>query len=203
VVALLTAMDQPIGQAIGNACELAEAIDVLRGGGPADTRALTVRFGAEMLILGRRARDLAEGTRRIEAAIGSGAGLEKLRLCVRLQGGDVRVIDEPQRLPRARHEAVVQARRAGFVTSLDAGALGRAATRLGAGRARKEDPVDAGVGIALQAKEGDAVERGAPLAVVRYTKRARFEAVRASIEDSFTVGAARPRARPLILERID
>lgn len=203
VVALLTAMDQPIGQAIGNACELAEAIDVLRGGGPADTRALTVRFGAEMLILGKRARDLAEGTRRIEAAIGSGAGLEKLRLCVRLQGGDGRVIDEPQRLPRARHQAVIEARQAGFVTSLDAGTLGRAATRLGAGRARKEDRVDAGVGIMLQAKEGDGVERGAPLAIVRFTQRARFEAVRASIEDSFTIGPTRPRARPLVLERID
>ena len=202
VVALLTAMEQPIGNAIGNACELAEAIDVLRGGGPADTRALTVRFGAEMLILGKRARDLADGTRQIEAAIGSGAGLEKLRLCVRLQGGDVRVIDEPQRLPRAPHQAVIQAPRAGFVTSLDAGALGRAATRLGAGRARKEDRVDAGVGIALQAKQGDAVQRGAPLAVVTYTERARFEAVRAAIEDSFTLGATRPRAQPLVLERL-
>ena len=202
VVALLTAMDQPIGQAIGNACELAEAIDVLRGGGPADTRALTVRFGAEMLVLGKRARDLGEATRKIEAAIGSGAGLEKLRLCVRLQGGDVRVIDEPQRLPRARHQAVLRAPRAGFLTALDAGALGRAATRLGAGRARKEDRVDPGVGITLQVKEGDAVERGSPLATVYYTEQARFEAVRAALEGSFTVGPRRPRARPLIVERI-
>src|SRR3569623_1522402 len=88
VVALLTAMDQPIGQAIGTACELAEAIDVLRGGRPADPRALTVRFGAEMLVLGKRARAVAEGQRAMEAAIGSGAGLEQLRACVRLQGGD-------------------------------------------------------------------------------------------------------------------
>jgi pyrimidine-nucleoside phosphorylase len=203
VVALLTAMDQPIGQAIGNASELVEAIDVLRGGGPADTRALTVRFGAEMLVLGKRARELAEGTRRIEAAIASGAGLEKLRACVRLQGGDVRFIDEPQRLPRARHEAVIPAQRGGFLTALDAGLLGRAATRLGAGRARKEDRVDPGVSILLQRKEGDDVQRGEPLALVRYADPARFAAVRAMIEDAFTVGPTRPRKRPLILERID
>ena len=203
VVALLTAMDQPIGQAIGNACELAEAIDVLRGGGPADTRALTVRFGAEMLVLGKRARDVAEGARRIEAAIGSGAGLEKLRLCVRLQGGDVGVIDDPRRLPRAPLQTVLHAKRAGFVTRLDAGALGRAATQLGAGRARKEDRVDPGVGILLHHKEGDAVERGAALAVVQYSDRARFGAVRGQLDGAFTIGAVRPRRRPLIIERID
>jgi len=203
VVALLTAMDQPIGQAIGNACELAEAIDVLRGGGPPDTRALTVRLGAEMLILGQRARALGDGARQIEAAIGSGAGLERLRACVRLQGGDVRVIDEPRRLPRARHETVIEAKHGGFLTTLDAGALGRAATRLGAGRARKEDAVDPGAGILLHAKEGDVVQRGAPLATVRYGQRARFEAVRALVEGSFTVGATRGRGRLLILERID
>ena len=203
VVALLTAMDQPIGQAIGNACELAEAIDVLRGGGPADTRALTVRLGAEMLLLGKQARDLAAAERAIEGAIASSAGLEKLRACVRWQGGDVRVIDDPRRLPRARHQAVLTAKRPGFVTALNAGALGRAATLLGAGRARKEDRVDPGVGILLQAKEGDAVTRGAPLAVVQYTERSRFEGVRAQIEDSFSIGPTRKRRRPLILERID
>jgi thymidine phosphorylase len=113
------------------------------------------------------------------------------------------MIDEPARLPRARHEAVISAKGAGVVTTVDAGALGRAATRLGAGRARKEDRVDAGVGIWLRAKEGAPVERGAPLAVVRYNDRARFAAVRSFIEDSFTVGALRKRPRPLIIERMD
>lgn len=202
VKALLTAMDQPIGRAIGNACELAEAIDVLRGGGPDDTRALTLRLGAEMLVLGKRARDVAEGTRRIEAAIGSGSGLEKLRACVRLQGGDVRVIDEPKRLPQARHQAVILAKRSGFLTTLDAGTLGRAVTRLGAGRERKEDGIDPGVGLLLQHKEGDAVTRGQPLAVVHYAERVRFESVRASIEAAFVIGDARKRARPLVLAEL-
>jgi pyrimidine-nucleoside phosphorylase len=203
VVALLTAMDQPIGQAIGNACEVAEAIDVLRGGGPADTRALTVRLGAEMLVLGKRARDGAEGRRRIEAALGSGAGLERLRACVRLQGGDPRMIDEPARLPRAPHEAVIRAATRGFVTSLHAGTLGQAATRLGAGRLRKEDTVDPGVGILLHRKEGDEIAPGDALATVRFSDRARFAAVRPLIEAAFTVGPRRKRPSPLILERID
>ena len=103
VRALLTDMDQPLGDAIGNAAEVRESIDVLRGGGPADVRALTVRLGAEMLVLGRVARDRHDGARRIEAAIASGAGLERFRLGVRLQGGDPRAIDDPRRLPRARH----------------------------------------------------------------------------------------------------
>ena len=104
--ALLTDMDQPLGDAIGNAAEVREAIDVLRGGGPADVRALTVRLGAEMLVLGGVARDRRDGARRIEAAIASGAGLERFRLGVRLQGGDPRAIDDPRRLPRARHTRV-------------------------------------------------------------------------------------------------
>ncbi len=110
VRALLTDMDQPLGDAIGNAAEVREAIDVLRGGGPADVRALTVRLGAEMLVLGGVARDRRDGARRIEAAIASGAGLERFRLGVRLQGGDPRAIDDPGRLPRARHTRAIRAR---------------------------------------------------------------------------------------------
>ena len=202
-VALLTAMDEPIGMAIGNACEVAEAVDVLRGGGPADTRALTVRLGAEMLLLGKRARDLPDGSRQIEAAIGSGAGLERLRACVLLQGGDVRVIDDPRRLPRARHEVVIRAKSRGFLVTVHAGDLGRAATRLGAGRLRKEDVVDPGVGILLHGKQGDALERGAALATVRFADPARFAAVRPLIEGAFVAGAEKPRrSGRLFLERI-
>ncbi len=131
-----------------------------RAAGPSDTRALTVRFGAEMLVLGRAARDLADGTRRIEAAIASGAGLEKFGRCIELQGGDRRVLDRPRdRLPEARHRHVVVARRAGVVTAIDARAIGHAATLLGAGRLRKEDRVDPAVGITLAHKIGARVER--------------------------------------------
>ena len=154
--ALLTDMDQPLGNAIGNAAEVRETIDVLRGGGPADVRALTVRLGAEMLVVGGVARDRRDGARRIEAAIASGAGLERFRLGVRLQGGDPRAIDDPRRLPRARHTRAIRAARRGVVTRVDAGLLGRAATLLGAGRLRKQDRIAPGAAILLHAKIGAA-----------------------------------------------
>jgi pyrimidine-nucleoside phosphorylase len=202
VVALLTAMDQPIGRAVGNACELAEAIEVLRGGGPADTRELTVRLGAEMLILGGRASDRVSGARLIEAAIAAGTGFERLRRCVVLQGGDARVIDDVARLPRAPREGHIHARAAGWVTRADAGLLGRGATLLGAGRLRKEDEVDPGVGLHLERKVGDQVRPGDRLATVRYSAARRWDAARPLLEAAFTVGPRRVRPGPLVLETI-
>ena len=202
VVALLTAMDQPIGRAVGNACELAEAIEILRGGGPADTRALTLRLGAEMLVLGRRARDRDAAAALIEGAIGSGAGLERLRRCVALQGGDLRVIDDPRRLPRAPRVKEIRARASGWLTRLDAGQLGRGATLLGAGRLRKEDRVDAGVGLELDRKVGEPVSRGDRLATVRYSDEGRWSAARPLLEQAFVVRPHRVVPGRLILETI-
>jgi pyrimidine-nucleoside phosphorylase/thymidine phosphorylase len=196
-------MDEPLGAEIGNACELAEAIDVLRGGGPPDVRALTLRLGAEMLLLGRAAKTRAEAEARLERAIARGDGLERLLLCVRLHGGDPRVVEMPQRLPRARRVHVVRAARAGVVALVDAGVLGRAATLLGAGRLRKEDRVDPGVGLTLHAKQGTRVSRGEALCTVRYSDAGRLGAARPLLEAAFRVGG-RPAARlPLVLETID
>jgi pyrimidine-nucleoside phosphorylase len=203
VRALLTAMDEPLGLEIGNANELAEAIAVLRGEGPADVRALTLRLGAEMLLLGRAAKTRALATARLEEALATGAGLERFALCVRLHGGDARVVDDPSRLPRARRAHVVRATRAGVVTAVDAGLLGRAATLLGAGRLRKEDRVDPGVGLTLHAKQGAHVARGEALCTVRYTDGARLAAARAQLEAAFAVGGRAPRPTPLVLETID
>jgi pyrimidine-nucleoside phosphorylase len=204
VRAVLSDMDQPLGAAIGNAAEVREAIDVLRGGGPPDVRALTVRLGAEMLVLGGRVRDLRAGAARIEAQIASGAGLERLRLGVGLQGGDVRAIDDPDRLPRARARKVWHAPRAGIVAHVDAGALGRAATFLGVGRLRKEDPISPGAAIILHAKAGTRVERGDPLCTLHYDDPARAQAARSLIEGAFRLGSSTlaVRARPLVLETL-
>jgi pyrimidine-nucleoside phosphorylase len=202
VRALLTAMDQPLGVEIGNASELREAVDVLRGGGPADVRALTLSLGAEMLLLGGAAKTHADATARLERAIASGEGMERFLLCVRLHGGDPRVVEDPTRLPRARREYVVHAPRAGFVTVADAGLLGRAATLLGAGRLRKEDRVDPGVGITLHAKQGARVALGDALCTVRYTEPARLAAARGLLLEAFQVGARAPAERPLVLETI-
>jgi pyrimidine-nucleoside phosphorylase/thymidine phosphorylase len=195
-------MEQPLGLEIGNANELHEAIDVLRGGGPPDVRALTLRLGAEMLVLGRAARTRAEATARLERALASGAALERLRLCVRLQGGDLRVIDDPARLPRAGRVHVLRAPRAGVVTGVDAGQLGRAATLLGAGRLRKEDRVDPGVGLTLHAKLGARVDRGDALCTVRYGDEGRWRAARAQLNAAFVVGSRAPAPTPLVLETV-
>jgi len=202
VRALLTDMDQPLGDAIGNAAEVREAIDVLRGGGPADVRALTVRLGAEMLVLGGVARDRGDGARRIETEIASGAGFERFRLGVRLQGGDPRAIDDPRRLPRARHTRLIRAARRGVVTRVDAGLLGRAATLLGAGRLRKEDRIAPGAAILLHAKVGAHVARGDALATVAFDDPARERAARSMVASAFAVGAHAPARTRLILETL-
>lgn len=210
VVALLTSMDQPLGREVGNASELREAIEVLAGGGPDDTRALTVQLGAEMLRLGGIARDRADGARRIEAAIASGEGRERLGRCIELQGGDRRVLDRPDTLlPRARHELVVVAPRSGYVTAIDARAVGNAATLVGAGRQRTEDRVDPAVGITLLQKIGARVVRGEPLAVLQYNERGLAQRALPLLEGAFTVTAAVAvaaaggvEAAPLVYERI-
>ena len=202
VRALLTDMEQPLGLAIGNAVEVREALDVLRGAGPADVRALTVHLGAEMLVLGGRSRDRAAGARAIEAAIASGAGLERFRLAVRLQGGDVRAVDDPRRLPRARHARVLRASRAGVVTGVDAGALGRAATLLGAGRLQKHDRIAPGAGILLAVKIGARVARGDALCTVAFDDPSRERAARPLVAGAFRIQDAGPRARPLVLETL-
>jgi pyrimidine-nucleoside phosphorylase len=202
VRAVLSDMDQPLGAAIGNAVEVAEAIEILRGEGPADVRALTVRLGAEMLVVGRKARDLRDGARRIERVIASGAGLERFALGVRLQGGDPRVVDDPARLPRARRSRVIRATRAGVVVRADAGVLGRAATLLGAGRLRKEDRISPGAAIMLQAKVGTQVARGDVLCTLRYDDAARAALAEPLVKRAFQIGPRAPRPTPLVLETL-
>ncbi|HET6284551.1 MAG TPA: thymidine phosphorylase [Polyangia bacterium] len=202
VVALLTAMDQPLGREVGNASEIREAIEILAGGGPADTRALTIRLGAEMLLLGRAARDLSDGARRIQAAIASGAGLDRLRRCVEAQGGDPRAIDDPGRLPRARFAGRIRAGRSGTISRLDAGLIGRGATLLGAGRMSKEDTVDAAVGVSFHHKLGEAVTRGQPICTVFYNDPGRWQAARPLLMAACKVAPERPRRARLVLETL-
>jgi len=163
---------------------------------------LTLRLGAEMLILGGRARDLETGTRQMGAAIASGAGLKRLRHCVALQGGDVRVIDDLTRLPRAPLVAEIRARASGKLARLDAGLVGRCAPVLGAGRQRKEDRVDAGVGIDLDRKVGDDVMRGDRLATIRFSDRKRWAIAKPLLEQAFVVARQAKRPGRLVLEAI-
>jgi pyrimidine-nucleoside phosphorylase len=204
VTCVLTDMDAPIGRAIGNALEVAESIEILRGGGPADTRELTVVLGGEMLVLGGVASDGADGQARIARALDDGSALAVFRQVVAAQGGDPRVCDAPADvLPRAAAIRPVPARADGVVVSIDAEALGIAGLHLGAGRRTKEDAVDPATGIVVEAAVGTAVIAGQPLCAVHLgpalaADPARADAVLADIAAAFTLGppgavaAARP-----------
>ena len=199
-VALLTAMDQPLGTEIGNANEVAESIETLRGEGPADIVDLTMALGAEMMVGCGLFED--EAREMLDKALSSGAALQKFGELIEAQGGDPAVIDDPSLLPAAAETAVVTAPVEGFITRCDALTIGQAAVRLGAGRASKEDNIDHGVGITLHAKIGDEVSAGAPLATVRYHSRQRLEDCLSVLDAAWQFGEARPEPQPLILGEV-
>ncbi len=203
VTALLTAMDQPLGLAIGNALEVAEGTALLRGEGPADLREVTVALTAEMVLLAGRAADLAAARGAVEAAIADGRGLAAWRRIVAAQGGDARVVDDPGRLPQAATRVEVASPAAGVVEAIDAEALGLAAMALGAGRARVEDRVDPAVGLVLRKKVGDPVARGEPLLVVHRNPGGEPQPqVAARVLAAFTIGPGPAAPPPLVLERM-
>ena len=198
----LTDMDQPLGRAVGNSLEVAEAIATLRGLGPPDLVALTRLAGVEMLLLGGKARDRASALRRIDRALADGSGLAKLRALVVAQGGDPRMVDEPRRLPRAPRVETLRARRTAYVRRIAADEIGLASVRLGAGREKKGDPIDHRTGIVLLAKVGARVERGAPFAEVHHAGRPADDAAIEQVRNAFS-WTARPVALPkLVLGRI-
>lgn len=198
VTAVLTDMSQPLGRAVGNACEVAEGIEVLQGGGPPDLLAVTYRLAEEMLLLGGVAADRADARARLEQAVASGAAFAKLIEVVKAQGGDPAVVHDPGRLPRAPHEHVFAAPRAGYLVGVDALDIGVAAVRLGAGRARKEDPIDPGVGISVLAKVGDRVDAGRPLAALRWAETGRRDEALPLVKRAFAIADEPVDPPPLI-----
>ncbi len=202
VVALLTDMSAPIGRTVGNALEAREAIEVLRGEGPPDTVALTLALGAEMLLLGRVEARRGAARRRLERALASGAGLERLARMIAAQGGDPRVVDEPGRLPRAPARVPVLAPASGVVTAIDPRRIAEVALALGAGRTRADQAVDPRVGVELAVARGGRVERGQPLAFLHVARRAAPGAEVARVAAAFTLGARAAAAPPLWLGRV-
>ena len=191
--ALLTRMDTPLGLAVGNAVEVEEAVATLAGGGPPDLAEVTLALAAEMLALA----GLAPVSAAPAAALADGQALDRYRAMIRAQGGDP---DAP--LPRAAHAELVTAAESGWLRRLDARGVGVAAWRLGAGRARKEDPVSAAAGVICLAKPGDRVERGQPLLELRGDTGSRFASARDALAGAIEIGPRPPDAGPLILERI-
>ena len=199
VVALITDMDQPLGNMIGNALEVVEVVEVLRGGGPEDLRQLCLELAGWMLHLGGVSSTVEEGKQQSAKLISSGKALEKFGEMVELQGGDARVIDDVSRLPQARHIVQVASARDGYLASMQCEQIGTACVILGGGRERKEDSVDPSVGIVLHKKVGDRVAAGEPLATIYYNAEAQAARARHLIEASCSVTDAAPsKERPLI-----
>lgn len=200
-VAYVTDMDQPLGCAVGNALEIAEAIATLAGRGPTDLLQLSLRLGAEMLRLAGTGDDLAAHEARLARTVSDGSALRKFAQLIEAQGGDPHVCDDPGRLPQAPIRRPIVASADGAVAAIDALEVGLANKALGAGRDRKEDPIDVRVGIVLHKKVGDTVRAGEPLATIHAAHEDQVDAIRDRVAAAFLI---RPQAapRPLILTRI-
>lgn len=186
VTTLISDMNQPLGNAVGNALELNEAFETLQGEGPQDFREHCLHVAAHMLLLGKRAGDLAAGRRLAEGAIRSGSAFDKFRLLVEAQGGDVNYVDDPKRLPKANIIEMIPAEKGGYLSQIHARLVGEAAVLLGAGRTRKGDPIDHAVGLVVHRKVGDLLEAGQPLVTIHANQIDKLAEARQHLLDAFT-----------------
>ena len=178
VVALLSDMNQPLGNAVGNALEVNEAIDTLQGGGPADFREHCLVVASHLLVVGRKAVDIDEARRMAETTLQDGIAWQQFRRLVTSQGGEVSVVDKPTLLPQAPFVETVAAERSGYLLGIDAREVGETSVELGAGRARKEDPIDHAVGIVIHHKVGDHIGKGEGLFTIHANDLSKMVAAR-------------------------
>jgi pyrimidine-nucleoside phosphorylase len=201
--AIITAMDAPLGRAVGNALEVQECIDVLKGGGPADVRDLSIELAARMVRLAGLTKSLDEAREKVNRALTSGRGLEIFRKMIDEQGGDPKVLDDPSRLPAAPKQSTVTADRSGFIARLDAEMIGMAACVLGAGRERAEDAVDHAVGAMMQVRVGDQVKAGDRVVELHFRDEGKAVKARELIRAACTIADAPPAKTELIFEVIE
>ncbi len=202
-VVLMTNMDHPLGVACGNALEIEESLDILRGGGPADTREVTIALGEQMLVLAGMAADQGAARSQLEDALASGKALEKFREIVAAQGGDPRVVDDPERiLPRAKEQTLVVASHAGVVHRVEPRVIGRGIIALGGGRLTMEDAVDPSVGFRILVRPGTHVKAGTPLAGVLARDSAGLEIGSACVREAVIIGEGDVTPQPLISHRV-
>lgn len=202
VGALVSDMNQPLGWAVGNALEVQEALDVLHEGGPSDLREHCLVVAAEILVLAGQAADSATGVEMAAQAIADGRAWRKFRAMVAAQGGDVRFVDEPDRLPRAPIVEVITAPADGYLQKMDAAQIGIAVVELGGGREKKGDPIDHSVGVIVHYKVGDFVHKNTPLYTVHASDRARLERARARLLAAHTIGPEPVPPLPLFYRKI-
>jgi pyrimidine-nucleoside phosphorylase len=201
-VALITAMDRPLGRAIGNALEVEEAIHTLKGEGPPDLLDVTYALGAEMLVLGGVARSHDEARRAMERAISSGAAADRFAAIIEAQGGNPGVVEDPAVLPQASAVELFAAPRRGLVARIEPRAIGRGVIALGGGRTRVDDVVDPSVGFVITARVGDWVESGEPLATIFARDASGIEDGRTALRGAITIGDEAELPIPLISHRV-
>ena len=199
--ALLTDMSQPLGRAVGNALEVAEAIDCLKGQGPDDLRKIVLELAAEMLVLAGR-KDRVEARKRAEDALERGRALAKFIEMVRMQAGDVRIVDDPTLLPQATRKIKASSEHSGFVQSINAYQIGMLGVELGAGRRRKEEGIDPAVGFTIHKKIGDEVHVGEVLATVHANDESKGLKVASGLTECFEIGDEAITPPRLIIKRI-
>ncbi len=197
-IVLITDMNQPLGRAVGNSLELIEAFETLKGCGPDDFNTLCRELSAEMLLMGDAAADTDRGRSLYDEMIASGAAAEKMRVIIRAQGGEPRVVDDYGLLPNAAHRQELLTPEAGYVQAIDTEAIGHASMLLGAGRARLDTAIDLGVGLTVKARIGDKLERDSPLATIHFNDAARAEEAAGDIRNAYTIGPERVEPPQLI-----
>ena len=199
--AFVTNMETPLGTAVGNALEVAECLETLRGGGPADLQSIVVRLAARMLQLGGQAATAIEAERRVREAMSSGAAFERFEQMVLRQGGDVRVLHDPTKLPQAEHRQQVTAASDGIITALDAELVGRSSVLLGAGRDRVDAAIDLAAGVRVLRKPGDRVRAGDAILELHFNQ-GRVDEAAMLARAAIRIGDTAPPASPLVLEHV-
>jgi pyrimidine-nucleoside phosphorylase len=202
VEAHLTPMDAPLGRTVGNAIEVVEAVETLKGRGPADLEALTLHLTAAMVRLAGVERSDDDARRRVRGALSSGEGFRRFQAIVEAQGGDPRALDDYARLPHAAHDHVVTAPRQGVVAGLDAYAIGCAAVALGAGRDRVDDVIHPGAGIEILAGIGDAVRSGDPVLRLLFDDPSRLASAEPLARQAIRIAEAAPPPPATVLDTV-
>jgi pyrimidine-nucleoside phosphorylase len=202
-VALVTDMNEPLGEAVGNSIEVIEAIQALKGRWPEDLRKITLAFGAYMLVLGKKAKSLKQAEKKLGDALESGEALDKFRQMVKRQGGNPKVVDDYRLLPWAKHKMTVESEQTGYVNSIDTLKIGFSAVKLGVGRERLESKIDPGAGFLIKKKVGDRVEKGESLAAIFCSDLKKGRWAKREIEQAYQIGKKETSRLKKILFLVD
>ncbi|WP_277674208.1 pyrimidine-nucleoside phosphorylase [Piscibacillus halophilus] len=200
-MAVISDMSQPLGRAIGNALEVKEAIDTLNGRGPEDLTELTLTLGSQMVVLGGKAETLTEARKMLEENIQNGKAIEKFKEFLTAQGGDASVVDQPDQLPKASHIIELEAKESGYIKGIVADEIGHAAMMLGAGRQTKESEIDLSVGIVLNKKVGDRVEKGESLLTI-HSNTTNLDEIKEKLYNNISISSSSVQAPELVYQMI-